>query len=612
MRFIPEGVSSSPLNETLVELVAWGHHVPNPAVLPLPACLREVGSWLRYAGDEGWRRALSSLDRELSESAGTVGPQFLASVEPSLTGFTRSFGSLDGSSTSRSRSSLAEQGDALLATMLAPAARVAAWRDLTLVVTAGGGVLEARSRRDLLHSILTHSGHDTGWPGLGLVGVLHDRFWDVMRARHGDDPTWDVSEDGRESFGLSESERWALCEELIRTSPQTGRCVVWVAFREARLSSLYQRVGSIYLLDARWAVPNAGAGGQDFPHRDELGNSAMRVPTEDALDPDIAMILARVDLGHRAVAGATDAAADLVRTVVDSIAFRHSGQRWKEYGWQALIVDGTPIQLHDFDPEDAGPLNSIFDLQRTAEGLAEQGAPLASALVRAPLSAEVDEALRCVIEAETAPPKSQVVLFARAVEMIAAADGTGRSVGELMASTHASKSLSAEIVSGVNRALSADRQRSRDLHLSLHTTIGPGVFQVSFVGVASALDELKHLASDLPDAVHVREILDWLVDPERGSSAFQRFERDAELLLARHRRVRNALTHGNPVTAEAIRSVAPFSGLLGRQAVSIALDAHAAGSSAANALHEHSTSVGRVTAHLRRGSSFLDAISWEG
>jgi hypothetical protein len=70
----------------------------------------------------------------------------------------------------------------------------------------------------------------------------------------------------------------------------------------------------------------------------------------------------------------------------------------------------------------------------------------------------------------------------------------------------------------------------------------------------------------------VADILAVFDDSVACVGAFDRFDLERPLLLDRLRRVRNALTHGNPVTDAVLQSVTDLSNYLAHAALQVALD----------------------------------------
>ena len=94
------------------------------------------------------------------------------------------------------------------------------------------------------------------------------------------------------------------------------------------------------------------------------------------------------------------------------------------------------------------------------------------------------------------------------------------------------------------------------------------------------------------------------VDAERLDLAATR--REMEVVRARHRRVRNAVVHGNPVSAAALDSVRKFSEAITDDAVNLALQAFAGNTTIAAALAQHENRRRGVEDTRGAGTSILE------
>jgi hypothetical protein len=91
------------------------------------------------------------------------------------------------------------------------------------------------------------------------------------------------------------------------------------------------------------------------------------------------------------------------------------------------------------------------------------------------------------------------------------------------------------------------------------------------------LDRLVALAASPLQATAVGRTIGQLGDPKAYAAEDDRLRRDAELMINRQRRVRNALTHGNPATRHVVASVVDFSRFRTVVALRAGLDSFAEG-----------------------------------
>jgi hypothetical protein len=95
-----------------------------------------------------------------------------------------------------------------------------------------------------------------------------------------------------------------------------------------------------------------------------------------------------------------------------------------------------------------------------------------------------------------------------------------------------------------------------------------------------AYRELERLAAITTSPLHesvVRRVIGQLGDPETYRQETDRLVRQADLMASRQRRVRNALTHGNPVTRHVLSSVISLTEFRTRVALQAGLDSFSEG-----------------------------------
>lgn len=401
-----------------------------------------------------------------------------------------------------------------------------------------------------------------------LVGILHDERRDVVSARARIEGALPVLADRGGSAGLAAVDRVQLCSELLCAAPMTGRCIGWIAYAGA-INRPVAAVGPVTFLEARWAIPNAlDDRGQIFTGRDELRTPFALTEADqaelDLEDPDRRewAILARVDLGNCPVAGALTRARQLVGAVIDVSATR-GGLPWRPLGWEMLVVDGVPSAHSSYAPPDTvarwgNPMAS----DRMADDIERVGPAIAASLTRTDLPASLAEGVRSIHEANGADPRSRVVLLDRVIEMVAAFAGhdDGKSLTAAISVHWAEARWRSEVRHAIGSALSVwrakDPDRSTELSRLIRTSDGTGRYTLNFVEAAVHADELEELAGDSDRAV-VRALRS-LNDPTIELDLVEHFTEEAEVLRKRSRRVRNALTHANPISDRAIASANGF------------------------------------------------------
>lgn len=124
--------------------------------------------------------------------------------------------------------------------------------------------------------------------------------------------------------------------------------------------------------------------------------------------------------------------------------------------------------------------------------------------------------------------------------------------------------------------------------------------------------EVRHRLSKMPVPPAVRFTLErglaMISSAEEETAGIERVQQSIEVIRTRHRRIRNAITHGNPVSSTAIESVRGFSERLARQALNIALYSYATGESIADVLAHRRAAREKTRKAMIRGRSILGRI----
>lgn len=550
-------------------------------ILLLPELLSELDGWLRHRRLEPWRPQLrASLRDEVRWSVEHLGSSrsafdgplndYLNAVEDALS---------DGPPTEAQRHAALAAGEVVRAALITPASLRAFWQDLVTVArteqrphVVGGATLA-------LASALEVAGHDVTRLLTRVARVLGDDATavaevEVALGRHQSPIAWRVLRG--QSACVSVEDRLELCELLIAAPPPRGRCIAWVAFKDAQMDTVLD-AGPCTFLNAHWALGNAESEhGQDFLGRRELQDEFSR-PRE--LEPDEHVVLVRVDVGSRSPAGALPAAQDLVAALTDTARLRSGGSRWLPFGWEMLLVDGRRVWSRTFAPDDVvARWPRPYVLERTAEELAKSGNRLGAALARSPLPPDLAEAVRTATEATPAHLRSRVVLYDRVVELVAAycRQESADELLDLIAGSWPLSSWRADVLRAVESALDAGRwtepDRREQLNAALKTSAPAGGYTLDLVATADRTGELLAMFASAWDARRSADVLDTFHSVPAYLDYLETSRLEATQLRARLRRVRNALVHGNPVQTKVIDTVTAFSEYLSDGALSEALD----------------------------------------
>lgn len=375
---------------------------------------------------------------------------------------------------------------------------------------------------------------------------------------------------------------------------------VWALYERA-VSPFRLEFGDVTFLRADWVVPNAMRDdGQSFPERDEL-RSILNGPLwptdllEEALkQPSNRLVLARVHFGMRELAGA---AADAIRQIdaILSIAVGSGGVSWKNTGTKATLLNGELVG-GSFGRIGSPPrqFEDTYGMSATSEILDSVASQLHDAMRERPLPDYLVEALRTLREAgmvdhrdvlfydaRAVTPRIAIALEDHAFEHIASFGGV-KPTGLATALQHREVDWQVEqhILAGLLGPLDhAERSQAapeyRDLEFSIFHYDESGTRIVSIPKAIELQEEL--LAIDTRPWVR-NEFLDAVAavtEPEVELQLRLLKKREVEVIRSRHRRVRNAVSHGNPLPPSTLASVQGFSTRAARSALGLALHSFA-------------------------------------
>jgi hypothetical protein len=556
------------------------------SLLALVDAVQEVSGWLRHGRQDSWERNANNLLNDYLRPVESIGQHLADACDPHLAEFTAAIRALAErrAGTVERRREAASNAEALVAVLRSPRGRRACWRDLIDSVVRGDPPRLQRHKAAQLLGTTAHAGHDVIDLARHLVGVLEDNPFAIAHETGeplGDKVTF------LDKPGTSVSERLRMCEEAVGREPVAGRCIVWLSYTPAELETPVLELGGVILYEARWAVPNARSdSGQAFPFRHELRLEINGMPKEiENDDAHSRVVLARVDLGHSPLACAIDRARAVVEMIVQTAAFDSGGVGWEDYGYAMVLLDGQWRQsMHGV----GGRATRLRHLDRqgwlaTSEELTRQSAAFTAALIRDELDDNLREAFRCITESRNADSRSSVLLADRAVELVAGYESV--SADELITAaaagwprhrlTHDVFYAITSLLDGARSGPNTDEAETLAQRIQQLTTRRRSI---DLRDVAANSNDLRRLARGSRAESEVLWALGVLDDPLRALAALREASADKAALLARWRRVRNALTHGNPATQPAIDSVSGFAVLIGSTVARYALDAVATGS----------------------------------
>ncbi|TDN87720.1 hypothetical protein EV279_3147 [Microbacterium sp. BK668] len=474
-----------------------------------------------------------------------------------------------------------------------PSTISAAFRDLCdMAAEPGVSREELEPRARIIASQLREAAR-----GFGVLGDVSNLLsvdpggWDLERIMEQDDQFKDDSA----------ASRVAAAERLLATEPPNGTVVVWALYRRARVP-WRTAAGPITFLRADFAIHDALAEGrQDFPERDEL-RAVLRHPL--GLDGDQILedyrggesfVLTRVDLGERSPLGASEEAERRVDALLN-IAAGAGGVSWVSTGTSVTLLDGDPAQV-SFGANTA-PQESFADdygIGATSELVESWSKRLETAMTSAPMPEPLVEALAAVKEArltdhrdmhfyDTRPvtPRVATALEDHALEQVASlAKLKPESLMNELMSHEARRAwddwVLAALVAPLNYPEETPEQHRKrkevEAKVCRYTTHGARV--VSFVKAWDARDDLRELASTRAMQASVEAALLAISDTAEEARSRARILAQTQLVRNRHRRVRNAVAHGNPLSPAGLDSIRAYSDRVTGDALAIALESYA-------------------------------------
>jgi hypothetical protein len=435
---------------------------------------------------------------------------------------------------------------------------------------------------------------------------------------------------------MSAEEKVSAARARLAAKAPVGHVVVWKLYRRAQVD-LRVSVGRLTFLAADWAVHNAVSDdGEEFPERDELRGllrSSMWLREEKLFAQGRAhhqFVLARADLGRRSSLGAAEHAERQIGAVLNIVA-NAGGVSWIDTRGSSTLVDGdlrsgSLIAEYDHRPD----MEDHYGVRVSSDILLHLADELDGAMSSRAMPDFLVEALAAAREARLTDhrgvrsfdarpvtPRLATALEDHAVEQIATLAQMNSS--EL---TDALTELEIERRAGtleLDLLLAPLQVDDMDSRHELVDTIYDRFSDISEVG--TRIVDLTRLWKNR------RHLEDFACPPAAAASSRQGFKiitsveaeglhlaavrSETEVVRARHRRVRNAVVHGNPVSAAALGSVRKFSEAITDDAVNLALLAFAGDATIAATLAQHENRRRGVEETRGAGTSILERRTTE-
>lgn len=394
---------------------------------------------------------------------------------------------------------------------------------------------------------------------------------------------------------LTEAHRLEMATDIL-VAPPAGRIVVWMVYYRAFLSGMREVMGPMTFLRADWALQNAFDHElNDFPERHELREIREDVYWLDelhieALKPENRLILVRVDLGEREIAGAKEEARRRVEAVL-SVAVEAGGVSWQSAGAAALLLEGKvrSSSLGLTVRNTPALEDDTYGMGGTAEILSNVADQLGDALTAGPMPEHLVEALASLREARMTDhrdvlfygvrrltPRIATALEDHAMELFASvlrvpAAELAAALQRREALSQADRRIVSQLMAPFRDAWSREHHEGRQELERKISTYSQGGVLVSVAKTVALQDEIRTLPMSELQRADLEDALAICTDPDRERKFLEEAWCETSLLRARHRRVRNAVNHGLPLHETALNSIRKYADHTSSAALSIAL-----------------------------------------
>ncbi|NDO90801.1 hypothetical protein [Cellulosimicrobium composti] len=599
------------------------------AVLPLTVIVSEIAAWVQLAsGPDAWapRPNRESLQRDLDESTGKVGPSLRTFIAAPLAAFESALSLLvsspksilqqsPGTRTDPAWADVSRTAADLLIALRTDEATRACWDDL--VAVAQDQTLAGREYRPIAE-LLFEQIRARGLQASTVFGEL------VSIVAFGRDV-------GDVPLGVRDTpldQRLARARSLVGTAATTEPTVVWLGYK-GRIHQ-HLEAGRVSIYDAHWTVPNAEPGRFEFPHKAELWELVQDRHTfqvaklvDEESDVDT---LVRVDLGVTTPADAIERATEIIAAIWN-ISIHRTGGILPQLAQHAVLRSGKPASVgHYAVHKTTGFPNDTYGAGITTEAIQRHAPRIAEALARE----ELPSFLAAAIEVQTTadrpfsrdmalrPPsdadiRAVIPLSDRVVQHVAAHASMGpNDLFDLLGKrwAHVRWLTDLRVASGMclvggghDDALRTEL--TRELY-STHPT-QPWVLLLADRAVDFlSLCRLEH------ERTWVARMFASISDPVVYRALADTYAVEGEVLQARRRRVRNALEHGNPTNVAVVRSVREYAEFLGSTGLHLALESFVDGTEPAIELARRTGEFTAMASGRDAASYWRDRVATEG
>lgn len=392
---------------------------------------------------------------------------------------------------------------------------------------------------------------------------------------------------------FGESDRFEMAKATLLAELR-GHVVVWLVYSRA-ISEFRLVAGPITFLAADWALQVAfGDGPNDFVERAELRSMKrdvfwLKSAEEATQDPKNRLALVRVDLGERPVAGSIEDARRRVEALL-SIAVEAGGVSWRDAGASAALVDGEVRMSSPFlllDRRVAG--DDTYGMAATSDLMKNVAAQLNDALSRRAMPEQLVEALAALrqarmtdhrdvsfYDAEAVPPRIATALEDHAMEQLASTLNVHPLELANALQSHetlalADRRLARGLTAPFERRWASDDRAAHDRIEREVIEYAHDGGTVSIRRVVEHAEEIRALEMSALQRSDFEHALEVCTNPTREHEVLTKLWDETTVLRARHRRVRNAVNHGLPLSASMLYSVRDYAERTSSAALHMAL-----------------------------------------
>lgn len=466
------------------------------------------------------------------------------------------------------------------------AAVIDAFQDLCAAAKVSGTTSRAlRAMSAVIASQVGAAGHSAFSSLRDAADALVSREEDLAHWRGGQHPG-----------PLSEEDRLEMARGSLVAAP-AGRIIVWTVYYRADLSNMREAIGPMTFFCADWALENAFEPEfQDFPERAELRSIREDVRwlenlNAERLNPENRLVLARIDLGIRQVAGALEEARRRIDALI-SLAVQAGGTSWQSAGAAAVLLNGkVRTTSHGLTLRSTPALSSDTQgMQSTAEILGSVAKHFGDVLSERPMPDELIEALISLREARMTDhrdvffsgahrvgPRMATALEDHAMELFASALGVGGedlsiAIERREALRQADSRIAGQLMGPFDEAPFRGRSAGREeLERRISAYSRRGIRAVSIAKAVALKDEIRALPMSELERADLEDALAVCTDPDRERKFLEELGAETERFRKRLRRVRNAVNHGLPLREATLNSIRTYAADTSGMALDIAL-----------------------------------------